>query len=83
MVDYAEIESLEVNGRKGNDTFTVDTTIDGAGNPLASSALQMLAVNGQQDNDLVELRGMLAGITATFSGGAGNDTFNLGSLAPC
>lgn len=82
VVDYVEIESLEVNGRKGMDTFTVDTTIDGHGNVLATSGLQMLAVNGQQDNDLVELRGMLADITATFNGGAGSDTFNLGSQAP-
>jgi hypothetical protein len=81
-IDYVEIESVEVNGRRGMDTFTVDTTIDGIGNPLATSALQILAVSGQQDNDLVELRGMLAGITATFSGGTGNDTFNLRSLAP-
>jgi Ca2+-binding RTX toxin-like protein len=82
LVDYIGIESLQVNGRKGNDTFTVDTTIDGAGNPLLSTGLQLLAVNGQQGDDVVELRGMLATINATFSGGAGNDTFNLRSLAP-
>jgi hypothetical protein len=82
LIDYTGVESVEVNGRKGNDTFIVDTTIDGAGNPLLSSDLALLAVNGQDGDDVVDLRGMLATINATFSGGAGNDTFNLRSLAP-
>jgi hypothetical protein len=55
LVDYTGIESLEANGRRGNDTFHVNTTVDRAGNPVASTELQILAVNGQQDSDRVYL----------------------------
>ena len=59
LVDYAGVESPG-EWPQGNDTFTVDTTIDAPATPCSSTDLQ-LAVDGQQDNDL--LRGMLPAST--------------------
>ena len=62
-LDISEVETLEVNGQDGNDSFTV--------NDLTGTGLQSVVFNGADGNDVLNGAGATRSITA--DGGDGND----------
>jgi Ca2+-binding RTX toxin-like protein len=94
-ITYLASAPVHINGGNGHDTIIVNgtrlddffiitgTTIEVVGSrQIDYSDIESFQANGRKGNDTFELRGMLAAVDAALSGGAGNDTFNLGSLDP-
>ena len=68
MIDYSEIETLNIDLGSGLDTFTIESTHSGATN-----------LNANNGADIVNIR-TVAGAT-TVNTGLGDDTINVGSNA--
>jgi hypothetical protein len=70
-ISYRNIDVVNIQLGKGNDTFTVDSTVPGTSNNIY----------GNGGNDTFNVTGISSGFT-NIDGGTGDDIFNIGSLAP-
>src|SRR5207244_7974195 len=80
--DFAAIEAIAVDAKKGNDTFEIDTTIGRSGGAVTSSPIGKIDASGGDGDDAFALRGSLPTITTTLHGNDGADTFLVRDVAP-
>ncbi|HEV7301125.1 MAG TPA: hypothetical protein VGN72_17295 [Tepidisphaeraceae bacterium] len=79
---FTGVEAILGRGKRGNDTFDVDMTVDRLGNAVTTSEVQKIDLEGNFGADAFNIRGVLGTMALSATGNEGNDTFIVGSLAP-
>ena len=90
-INYASLEKLNIWLGFGDNVFTINSThatettlntASGADRIIINNASGLLIVNGEQGNDIFDVRATSLGSDVRLNGQEGADTFNLSDLSP-